>query len=176
MAFLLALFTHLCMHLLGLMGNPVLTLIFSAVALLAYWLYLVLLPAIWPGRILDDTLTRIDEMKTRLHEEAARRRTLDMYSLSTYGLCGLEKLKLICNKLADDHRAYLNGPLYYLYVLRGLSLCKRARRCKRDVEAVCQGLDVEIQRFDDQDAPDDNEDAASLIRTRFNTVLTALFD
>ena len=88
---LLALFTHLCAHLLGLMGDPVLTLIFSAVALLAYWLCLVLLPAVWPGRILNDTLTRIDAMKTRLHEEAARRRMLNMYNLSTYGLRGLEE-------------------------------------------------------------------------------------
>jgi hypothetical protein len=91
MALLLTLFTHLCVHLLGLMGNPVLTLILSTVALLTYRLYLVLLPAVWPGRILDDALTRIDVMKTRLHEEAARRRMLDMYNLSTYGIRGLEK-------------------------------------------------------------------------------------
>jgi hypothetical protein len=90
-ALFITLFTHLCVHLLGLMGNPVLTLIFSAVALLAYRLYLVLLPAVWPGRILDDTLTCINAMKTRLHEEAASRRMLDMYSLSTYGLRVLEE-------------------------------------------------------------------------------------
>ncbi|KAJ7366086.1 hypothetical protein DFH08DRAFT_948142 [Mycena albidolilacea] len=174
MALLLTLFTHLCVHLLGLMGNPVLTLILSAVALLTYWLHLVLSPAVWPGRILDDALTRIDVMKTRLHEEAARRRMLDMYNLSTYGIRGLEKHKRICNKLANDHHTYLNSPLYYPCV--GLSLCKRARRCKRDVEAFCQELDVKIQRLDNQDAADDNEDAASRIRTRFNAVFTALFD
>ncbi|KAJ7270375.1 hypothetical protein C8J57DRAFT_1227025 [Mycena rebaudengoi] len=174
MALFLTLFTHLCVHLLGLMGNLVLTLIVSAVALLAYWLYFVLLPAVWPGRILHDTLTRIDVMKTGLHEEAARRRTLDMYNLSTYGLRGLEELKRICNKLADDHRANLDSPLYYPYM--GLSLCKRARRCKRDVEALCRELDVEIQRFDNQDAPGDDEEAASRARTWFAVVLTALLD
>ncbi|KAJ7875846.1 hypothetical protein B0H13DRAFT_2347919 [Mycena leptocephala] len=174
MALFLTLFTHLCVHLLGLMGNPVLTLIFSAIALLAYWLYLLMLPAVWPGRILDDTLTGIDAMKTRLHEEAARRRMLDMYNLSTYGLRGLEEHKRICNKLADDHRAHLDSPLYYPYV--GLSLCKRARRCKRDVEALCQGLDAEIQRFDNQDAPGGDKEAASRTPTRFDAVLTALLD
>jgi hypothetical protein len=71
------------------MGNTVLALIFIIAALLAYWIYLALIPAVWPGRILHDALTRIEEMKTRLHEEAARRRTLEMYNLSTYGLRGL---------------------------------------------------------------------------------------
>ncbi|KAJ7121426.1 hypothetical protein C8R44DRAFT_876831 [Mycena epipterygia] len=77
MAFFLSLFTHLCVHLLGLMGNAFLTLIFSIAALLAYGIYLALLPAVWPGRISHDTLTRIEGMKTRLHEEATRRRSLN---------------------------------------------------------------------------------------------------
>ncbi|KAJ7135602.1 hypothetical protein C8R44DRAFT_869325 [Mycena epipterygia] len=112
MALHLTLFTHLCVHLLGLMGHPVVTLIISAVALLAYGLYLILLPAVWPGRILHDTLTRIEAMETRLHEEAKRRRLLDMYNLSTYGLRGLAELKRTCNKLADDHLTHLNTPLF----------------------------------------------------------------
>ncbi|KAJ7866531.1 hypothetical protein B0H13DRAFT_1898088 [Mycena leptocephala] len=168
MALFITLFTHICVHLLGLMCNPVLTLIFSAVALLAYRLYPVLLLAVWPGRILDDMLARINTMKMWLHEEVVRRRMLDMYSLSTYGLRVLEEHKCICNKLADDHRAYLDSPLYYPYV--GMS------SCKRDVKALCQGLDAEIQRFDSQDAPGDNEEAVSRTRTWFDAVLTALLE
>ncbi|KAJ7860758.1 hypothetical protein B0H13DRAFT_1900860 [Mycena leptocephala] len=113
-------------------------------------------------------------MKTRLHEEAARRRMLDMYSLSTYGLRVLEEHKRICSKLADDHRAYLDSPLCYPYV--GMSLCKRAQRCKRDVEALCQSLDAEIQRFGSQDAPGDNEEAVSQTHTWLDAVLTALLE
>ncbi|KAJ7210232.1 hypothetical protein C8J57DRAFT_1257243 [Mycena rebaudengoi] len=173
MAPYLTLFTHLCVHLLGLMGNPVLTLIFSIVALLAYWLYLVLLPAVWPGRILHDTLRHIEAMKTRLHEEAARRRTLEMYNLSTYGLRGLDVLKCIRDTLANDHSTYLAAPLSY--AREGMSLCKRARRCKRDVEVLCQELDAEIQRFDNQDAPGDDE-VASRGHSWFEAVSTALFD
>ncbi|KAJ7455706.1 hypothetical protein B0H11DRAFT_1926091 [Mycena galericulata] len=171
MALFLTLFTHLCVHLLGLMGHPVLTLIVSAVALLTYWLYLVLLPAVWPGQILHNTLACIDAMKMRLHEEAARRRMLDMYNLSTYGLRGLEEHKRIRNKLADEHRA---RPFCDPYVV--LSLCKRARQCKRDVEALCQELDARIQRFDNPDAPVDGEEAGSRPRAWFDAVLTALID
>ncbi|KAJ7135588.1 hypothetical protein C8R44DRAFT_729162 [Mycena epipterygia] len=151
MALLLTLFTHLCVHLLGLLGHPVVTLVMSIFALLAYGLYLVLFPALWPGRILHDTLTRVEAMETRLHEEARRRRLLDMYNLSTYGLRGLAELKRICNKLADDHLAHLNTPLLYRHV--ALSLCKRARRCKRDVEVLCRELDLAILRLDNSDAP-----------------------
>jgi hypothetical protein len=57
--------------------------------LLAYWIYLALIPAVWPRRILHDVLTRIEEMKTHLHEEAVYRRTLEMYKLSMYGLRAL---------------------------------------------------------------------------------------
>ncbi|KAJ7910712.1 hypothetical protein B0H13DRAFT_2329013 [Mycena leptocephala] len=103
MALFITLFTHLCMHILGLMGNPVLTLIFSAVPLLTYRLYLGLLPAVWPGRISDDTLTCINAMKTRLHEEAARRPMLDMYSLSTYGLRVLEDCIFVGDWLTSNN-------------------------------------------------------------------------
>ncbi|KAJ7135652.1 hypothetical protein C8R44DRAFT_869365 [Mycena epipterygia] len=173
MALYLILLTHLCVHVLGLMGNPVLTLIFSGLTLIGYWLYLLLLPALWPGRILHDTLTRIEAMQKYLHEEAAGRRTLEMYDLSTYGLFGLEELKCIREALFDDHCSYLAAPLSYAHV--GLSLCKRARRCKRDVEALCLELDVTIQRFDNPDAPGD-EETASRGRTWFEAVLTALID
>jgi hypothetical protein len=89
MALLLTLFTHLCVHILALTGNSIVTLIISLLTLCGYGLYLVLLPAIWPGRILPDTLPRIEAMETRLHDEATRRRLLEMYNLSTYGLRGL---------------------------------------------------------------------------------------
>ncbi|KAJ7850987.1 hypothetical protein B0H13DRAFT_2360406 [Mycena leptocephala] len=145
----LALFAHLCIHLLVLMGNTVLALIFIIAALLAYWIYLALIPAVWPGRILHDALTRIEEMKTRLHEEAARRRTLEMYNLSTYGLRGLGVLKHVHDKLADEHSAHLPGPFSYAHM--ALYLCKRARGCKRDVEVLCRELEVKIQRFDNGD-------------------------
>ncbi|KAJ7121371.1 hypothetical protein C8R44DRAFT_876775 [Mycena epipterygia] len=114
MAPYLTLLTHLCAHLLGLMGSPVLTPIFCIVALLAYGLYLSFLPAAWPGRILHDTLTRIEAMKTRLHEEAALRRTLEMYNLSTYGLRGLAEFQRRHEALADDHGAQLATPLPYI--------------------------------------------------------------
>ncbi|KAJ7121399.1 hypothetical protein C8R44DRAFT_919739 [Mycena epipterygia] len=159
MALFLTLFTHLCVHLLGLMSNPVLTFVFSIIALLTYGLYLALLPAVWPGRILHDTLTRIEAMKTCLHDEAARRRTLEMYNLSTYGLRGLEEFKRIRDILVDDHYAHLAAPLSYARV--GLSLCKRARRCKRHVEVLCQELDLTIQRFDNQDTSGDEGGTAS---------------
>ncbi|KAJ7077576.1 hypothetical protein C8R44DRAFT_896246 [Mycena epipterygia] len=174
MALLLTLFTHLCVHLLGLMGNSAVTLIISVVALLAYGLYLVLLPSVWPGRILHDTLTRIEAMEARLHEEARRRRLLDMYNLSTYGLRGLEELKRICNNLADDHRTHLDTPLFYRHV--ALSLCKRARGCKSDVEVLCRELDLAILRFDNPDAPGEDEGAASRGRAWLDAVLTALLD
>ncbi|KAJ7121377.1 hypothetical protein C8R44DRAFT_853041 [Mycena epipterygia] len=173
MAPYLTLLTHLCVHLLGLMGNPVLTLIFCIVALLAYWLYLSLLPAAWPGRILHDTLTHIEAMKTRLHEEAALRRTLEMYNLSTYGLRGLAEFKRRHEALADDHRAHLATPISY--ARGGLSLCKRARRCKHSVEVFCHELDVAIQRLDNPDTPGD-EETASRGRAWFDAVLTASID
>ncbi|KAJ7847984.1 hypothetical protein B0H13DRAFT_2285452 [Mycena leptocephala] len=174
MTLYLTLFTHLCVHLLGLMGYSVLTFVLSIAALLAYGLYLVLFPAVWPGQILHDTLTRIEAMKVRLHEEAACRRMLDMYNLSTYGLRGLEELKYICDALIDDHRAQLVPSLSYARV--GLSLCKRARRCKRDVELLCRELDVAIRRFDNYDAPDDEGEAASWSRAWFDAVFAALLD
>ncbi|KAJ7135627.1 hypothetical protein C8R44DRAFT_952096 [Mycena epipterygia] len=171
MALYLTLLTHLCVHVLGLTGNPVLTLIFSGLALIVYWLYLVLLPALWPGRILNDMLTRIEAMQKYLHEEAARRRTLEMYDLSTYGLSGLEELKRIRKAFFDDYCFHLAAPLLYAHV--GLSLCKRAQRCKRDVEALCLELDVIIQRFDNPDAQGD-EETPFRGRTWFDAVLTAL--
>ncbi|KAJ7076605.1 hypothetical protein C8R44DRAFT_896538 [Mycena epipterygia] len=174
MALLLTLFTHLCVHLLGFMGNSAVTLIISAVALLAYGLYLVLLPSVWPGRILHDTLTRIEGMEARLHEEARRRRLLDMYNLSTYGLRGLEELKRICNNLADDHRTHLDTPLFYRHV--ALSLCKSARGCKCDVEVLCRELDLTILRFDNPDAPGEEGGAAFRGRVWLNAVLAALLD
>ncbi|KAJ7076699.1 hypothetical protein C8R44DRAFT_896517 [Mycena epipterygia] len=173
MVLYLTLFTHLCVHVLGLMGNPVLTLIFSGLALIVYWLYLVLLPALWPGRILNDMLTRIEAMQKYLHEEAARRRTLEMYDLSTYGLSGLEELKRIREELFDDHCFHLAAPLSYAHV--GLSLCRRARRFKRDVEVLCRELDLAIQRLDNPDTLGDDE-AASQGRAWFDAVLTALID
>ncbi|KAJ7135641.1 hypothetical protein C8R44DRAFT_848549 [Mycena epipterygia] len=173
MALYLTLLTHLCVHVLGLMGNPVLSLIFSGLALIVYWLYLLLLPALWPGRILHDMLTRIEAMQKYLHEEAARRRTLEMYDLSTYGLSGLEELKGIGEALFDDHCFHLAAPLSYTHV--GLSLCKRARRCKHDVEVLCRELDLTIQRFDNPDTQGD-EETASRGRAWFDAGLTALID
>ncbi|KAJ7121388.1 hypothetical protein C8R44DRAFT_736189 [Mycena epipterygia] len=70
----------------------------------------------------------------------ARRRTLEMYDLSTYGLYGLEELTRRHEVLADDHRTRLATPVSYAPV--GFSLCKRARRCKRDVEVLCRELGV----------------------------------
>ncbi|KAJ7077580.1 hypothetical protein C8R44DRAFT_896252 [Mycena epipterygia] len=165
MALHLTLFTHLCVHLLGLMGHPVFTLIISAVALLAYGLYLVLFPA---SGLVESS------METRLHEEARRRRLLDMYNLSTYGFRGLEELKRTCNKLTEDHRAHLNTPLFYRHV--ALSLCKRARRCRRDVEVLCRELDLAILQFDNPDAPGEDEGAESRGRAWIDAVLTALID
>ncbi|KAJ7121389.1 hypothetical protein C8R44DRAFT_165943 [Mycena epipterygia] len=156
------------------MSNPVLTFVFSTVALLTYGLYLALMPAVWPGRILHDTSTRIEVMKTRLHDEAAHRRTLQMYNLSTYGLRGLEEFKRIRDILVDDHCAHLSAPLSYARM--GLSLCKRARRCKHDVEVLCRELDLTIQRFDNQDASGDEGGTACRGRAWFDAVLTALLD
>ncbi|KAJ7135608.1 hypothetical protein C8R44DRAFT_729180 [Mycena epipterygia] len=173
MALYLTLLTHLCVHALGLMSNPLLTLIFSSVALFVYWLYLLLLPALWPGRILHDMLTPIEAMQKYLHEEAARRRTLEMYDLSIYGLSGLEELKRIREALFDDHCFHLAAPLSYPHV--GLSLCKRALRCKRNVEVLCRELDLTIQRFDNPDAQGD-EETASRGRAWFDAVLTALIN
>ncbi|KAJ7432940.1 hypothetical protein FB451DRAFT_1420228 [Mycena latifolia] len=68
----LSLFTHLYVHVFWLMGKPVLALLFSVAALLTSWIHLVLMPTVWPGRILLDTLTRIKGARTRLHDEAAR--------------------------------------------------------------------------------------------------------
>ncbi|KAJ7077567.1 hypothetical protein C8R44DRAFT_896239 [Mycena epipterygia] len=171
MALYLALLTHLCVHVLGLMGNPVLTLIFSGLALIVYWLYLLLLPALWPGQILHDMLTCFEAMQKYLHEEAAHRRTLEMYDLSTYGLSGLEELKRIREVLFDDHCFHLAAPLPYAHM--GLSLCKRTWRCKRNVEVLCRELDLTIQRFDNPDTLGDDE-AASRGRAWFDAVLTAL--
>jgi hypothetical protein len=64
--------THLVAYL---VGSTLLTLILSISVLLGYCAFLALLPAIWPGRILHDTATRIEAMKTRLRDEAARRPT-----------------------------------------------------------------------------------------------------
>jgi hypothetical protein len=168
MALLLSLFTHLCVHILGLTGNSIITLIISIVALFAYGLSLLLLPAIWPGQILHDALTRIEAMETRLHDEATRRRLLDMYNLSTYGLRGLTeyvtpafctgaarlidfspagRLKLVHNRLADRHRAHLADPLSY--AREALALCKSARRCKHDVEVLCLELTAAVRCFAD---------------------------
>ncbi|KAJ7662058.1 hypothetical protein DFH06DRAFT_364429 [Mycena polygramma] len=157
----LVIFTHLCAHLLGLMGNSALTFIFAIVAVLVYWIHLILLRAFWPGRLLHDTLTRIEAMETQLHDEARRRRTMEMYNLSTYGLRGLSVLKHVHDSVADDHQAHLHVPLYYLPV--ALSLYQRARRCKKDVEVLCHELHTKIQRFDNghQDNDDDNPDPDS---------------
>ncbi|KAJ6571867.1 hypothetical protein B0H19DRAFT_1255797 [Mycena capillaripes] len=140
----LTLFTHLCVHLLGLMGNTVLALIFAIVSILIYWLHLRFIRAFWPGQILPFTLARIEAMEARLHDEAARRRTMEMYNLSTYGLRALAVLKGIHDGVAKDHCAHLHSPLSYIRV--ALSLCRRARQCKHDVEALCRELDAKIQR------------------------------
>ncbi|KAJ6545034.1 hypothetical protein DFH09DRAFT_1088233 [Mycena vulgaris] len=142
----LTLFTHLCVHLLGLMGNSVLTGILFFVALLAYWIHIVLIPVVWPARILHDTLTRIEAMRTRLHDEAGRRRTLNMSNLSTYGLRELSVLEDDVKAALADHRAHLETPLSYARAAS--SFCKRARRCRRDVEVLCEKLAAKIQRFD----------------------------
>ncbi|KAJ7121365.1 hypothetical protein C8R44DRAFT_736166 [Mycena epipterygia] len=165
MAPFLTLLTHLCVHLLGLMGNSFVTLIISVIGLLTYGLYFVLLPALWPGRILHDTLKRIEGMEICLHEEAKLRRLF------------VGRLKRIRNKLADDHGAHLDTPLLYRRV--ALSLCKRVRRCKRDVEVLCQELDIamlrQIQRLNNPDATGDSE-TVSRGRTWFDAALTALID
>ncbi|KAJ7076935.1 hypothetical protein C8R44DRAFT_896447 [Mycena epipterygia] len=159
MALYLTLLTHLCVHVLGLIGNPVLNLIFSGLALIVYWLYLFLLPALWPA------------MQKYLHEEAVRRRMLEMYDLSTYGLSELEELNRIREVLFDDHCFHLAALLPYAHM--GLSLCKRTWRCKRNVEVLCRELDLTIQRFDNPDTLGDDE-AASRGRAWFDAVLTAL--
>ncbi|KAJ7929816.1 hypothetical protein B0H13DRAFT_2310204 [Mycena leptocephala] len=140
MARYLTLFTHLCVHLLGLMGNSALVLIIAIVARLIYWVHLALVPAIWPGRILHDTLLRIEAMTTRLQEESARRFTPEMYDLSASGLRGLAVLRRVHDRLADDHRAHLKMP--FTYVCAALSLYKRSRRCKHNVELLCRELDA----------------------------------
>ncbi|KAJ7491917.1 hypothetical protein FB451DRAFT_1388368 [Mycena latifolia] len=181
----LILFTHLCVHVLGLMGKPLLALLFSIVALLAYWVHLVLIRAVWPGRILQDTLTRIKAMRARLHDEAARRRTVGMYHLSTDGLRGLVELEREVRDTIAAHRAHLNAPLSYACGV--FSLCKRVRRCRRDVDALCQELMAKIQQFDgigdhghelDTDGVDDEEAArtASYSRDWLDPVLTTITD
>ncbi|KAJ7912361.1 hypothetical protein B0H13DRAFT_2327370 [Mycena leptocephala] len=109
MALFLTPFTHLCVHLFGLMGNPVLTLVFSAIVILAYWLYLVLLPAVWPGRILHDTLTCIDAMKTRLHEEAPHAQGLRRPSI--VAIAGLITSSHATSIFAQSHRCCAMGVL-----------------------------------------------------------------
>ncbi|KAJ7605493.1 hypothetical protein DFH06DRAFT_1252661 [Mycena polygramma] len=175
----LTLFTHLCVHLLGLMGNSALTLTFTIVAVLFYWIYLVLLRVFWPGRLLRDTFARIGAMETCLHDEARHRRTMDMYNLSTYGLRSLDALKRVHDSLYVEHYAHLHAPLSYL---RGaLSLYKRAQRCKDDVEVLCRKLDAKIQRFDNGHRDDDG-DEPDMPHTRaswsdwVDTFLAPLFD
>ncbi|KAJ7614613.1 hypothetical protein DFH06DRAFT_1240891 [Mycena polygramma] len=169
---LLFIFTHLCVHLLGLMGNSALTFIFAIVAVLVYWIHL----AFWPGRLLHDTLTRIEAMETRLHDEAGRRRTMEMYNLSTYGLRGLSVLKHVHHGVADDHQAHLHAPLYYLRV--ALPLCQRARRCKKDVEVLCHELDTKIQEFDNghRDDDDNPESDTSQTQSSWNDWLDMILD
>ncbi|KAJ7614608.1 hypothetical protein DFH06DRAFT_131494 [Mycena polygramma] len=175
----LTLFTHLSVHLLGLMGNPALTLILTIVAVFVYWIHLVLLRVFWPGRLLHDALTRIDAMETRLHDEARHRRTMDMYNLSTYGLRGLDALKRVHDRLYVEHCAHLRARFSYMRV--ALSLYKRARRCQNDVEVLCRELDAKIQRFDNGPRNDDDHDPDTF-QTRapwsdwVDTILTLLFD
>ena len=81
--------THLVAHLLGLVRNTFLTLTISITFLLGYCAFLALLPAVWPGHILQDTATRIEALKTRLRDEAARRDTaMEMHDI----LDGLPRL------------------------------------------------------------------------------------
>ncbi|KAJ7491920.1 hypothetical protein FB451DRAFT_1216374 [Mycena latifolia] len=181
----LLLLTHLCVHVLGLMGKPVLALIFSTAALLVYWVHLVLVPAAWPVRILQDTLVRIKAMKTRLHDEAAERCTVEMYALSTDGLHSLVEVEHEVHDALATHRAYSNTPISYARVV--FSLCKRARRCRRDVEELCETLVAKIEGFDGignlghhsrMDGVDDEEAATteSCGRGWLDSGLTALID
>ncbi|KAJ7446350.1 hypothetical protein FB451DRAFT_1291960 [Mycena latifolia] len=142
----LTLFTHLCVHVLWLMGKPVLALLFSIAALFTSWIHLVLMPTIWPGLILLDTLRRIEATRTHLHDEAARRRTVGMYHLSTEGLHRLAVLEREVDDTLAAHRAHLNAPFSYASV--AFSLYQRARRCQHDAEMLCQELGVKIERFD----------------------------
>jgi hypothetical protein len=81
--------THLVAHLLGLVGDAILTVTISIALLLGYCTFLALLPAVWPRRILRDTAARIEAMKTRLRDEAARRETaMEMHAI----LDGLPRL------------------------------------------------------------------------------------
>ena len=55
------------------------------------------------------------------------------------------RLKLVHNKLLDRHRAELASPLSY--AREALSLCKSARRCKRDIEVLCLELNAAVRYF-----------------------------
>ncbi|KAJ6511949.1 hypothetical protein C8R47DRAFT_1207315 [Mycena vitilis] len=152
------------------MGNSALTLIFTAVTILVYWIYLVFLRVFWPGRLLRDTFARITAMETCLLDEARYRRTMDMYNLSADGLRSLHALKRVHDSLSVEHDAHLHAPFSYL---RGaLSLCKRAQRCKDDVEI--QRLDSGY-RDDDDDGPDTSQTRAPW-SDWVDRILTSLFD
>ncbi|KAJ7137972.1 hypothetical protein C8R44DRAFT_728151 [Mycena epipterygia] len=101
-----------------------------------------------------------------------------MYDLSASGLRGLAVLRRVHDTLADDHRAHLKMPFTYVRV--AFSLYKRVRRCKHNVEMLCQELDAKIRRFDDVNQGSNahrlHDEEAACSRDWLDAVLTALSD
>ncbi|KAJ6578906.1 hypothetical protein DFH09DRAFT_1449303 [Mycena vulgaris] len=159
---------HVAAHFLGLTDNSVPALILSIAALLAYCAVLALLPAVWPGHILNDMATRIEAMNTRLHDEAARRRSIEAASLTTDGL---RALQLQVPPLSPQIR-----PLTPRCV--SLRLRARARRCQRGVAALCRKLEAELLNSDtvceQESAAGAEQDTGSWASELFETLVDAL--
>ncbi|KAJ6590160.1 hypothetical protein DFH09DRAFT_222716 [Mycena vulgaris] len=166
--------SHLAAHFLGLTDNSVLAVILFIAALLAYYAALALLPAVWPGRILHDTATRIEAMNTRLYDELARRPTIEAASLTTDGLRALQLLSSHCKAIADEHRARMRNPFSYVRV--ALRLRARARRCQRGVAAKCRELEAKLlnsgMECEQESAAGAEQDTGSWASELFDVLLT----